>query len=61
MLCKCGLLYNGDYLYRRYDDDGNVLHEVCPHGIVVQDDGNSYQCLEDENFLDTLIRRYSKK
>ena len=61
MLCKCGLLYDGAYLYRRYDDDGNVVKETCPHGMVVQDDDNPYQCLEDEDFLDTLIKRYSKK
>ena len=60
MLCRCGLLYEGDYLYRRYDDNGNVVKEICPHGMVVQDDDNSYQCLEDEYFLNTLIERYGK-
>ena len=61
MLCKCGLGYEGSHLYRKYDDNGDVAIEVCPHGLVVQDDGNSYQCLEDEDFLDTLVKRYSKK
>ena len=59
MLCKCGQDSWNDYLYRKYDDDHNIIYEICVHGMVVED--NAEFSLEDEDFLDTLIKRYSKK